>query len=124
LPKLGLGLYGSAPLAALILELAYGLACWRIYNGGRGLLAVVSIGNLANLSLLSSSVPGPEQFLAGRPLVVVTLVAIQIVVTLTLTGLLARRERHPTLRTRSARSNATSSQSATVPSALAEGGAS
>jgi hypothetical protein len=49
-----------------------------------------SVGNLANLSLLSSAVPGPEQFLAGRPLMLVTLVAAQIVLTLWLTGLLAR----------------------------------
>jgi hypothetical protein len=45
---------------------------------------------MANLSLLSPSIPGPEAFLAGRPLVVVTLIALQIVVTLLLTGVLAR----------------------------------
>jgi hypothetical protein len=49
------------------------------------------LGNLANLSLLSVGVPGPEVFLAGRPLMVVSLVAAQIVVTLLLTGWLARR---------------------------------
>ncbi len=123
-PKLGLGLYGSAPIAALVVELAYGLACWWLYRGGLGLLAVVMIGNLANLSLLSSAVLGPERFLADRPLVVVTLVAAQIVVTLPLTGLLARRGRHGRLRTQSARSDATSSHSATVLSALSAGGAS
>jgi len=37
------------------------------------------------------SIPGPEGFLAGRPLMVVTLVALQIVATLCLTGLLSRR---------------------------------
>jgi len=89
-PKIGLGLYDSAPLAALGVELLYGLACWWIYRGGRGLLLLVSLGNLANLSLLSSAVPGPEEFLADRPLMLVTLVAAQIVLTLWLTGLLAR----------------------------------
>jgi len=89
-PKLGLGLYDSAPFAAFLVELAYGVACWRIYRGGRGLLALVVLGNLANLSLLSAAIPGPEVFLAGRPLMVVSLVAAQILVTLVLTGALAR----------------------------------
>jgi hypothetical protein len=90
-PRLGLGLYDSAPLGAFLLEFLYGVACWAVYRGGIGLLALVIGGNLANLSLLSASVPGPERFLAGRPLLVVTLIALQIVVTLLLTGLLARR---------------------------------
>ena len=90
-PLLGLGLYDSAPGAAFVVELLYGMACWWIYRGGRGLLVLVLIANLANLSFLSSAVKGPEQFLAGRPLILVTLVAAQIVVTLVLTGLLSRR---------------------------------
>ena len=90
-PRLGLGLYGAAPMAAFVVELVYGVVCWWIYRGGRGLLALVVLGNLANLSLFSAAIPGPEGVLAGRPLAVVTLDALQIVVTLVLTGLLARR---------------------------------
>ena len=89
-PKLGLGLYDAVPLVAFFLEMAYGVFCWRVYRGGRGLLAVIVIGNLANLSLLSAAVPGPESFLAGRPMLVVTVIAAQIVVTLVLTGVFAR----------------------------------
>ena len=70
---------------------AYGIFCWRVYKGSRGLLALIVIGNLANLSFLSPAIPGPESFLAGRPLVLVTVVFIQIVVTLVLVGVLARR---------------------------------
>lgn len=90
-PRLGLGLYEAAPFAAFLVELAYGVACWRLYRGGRGLLALVVLGNLANLSLLSDAVPGPEALLAGRPLTLVSVIAAQIVVTLVLTGVLARR---------------------------------
>ena len=90
-PRLGVGLYDAAPAAAFLVELAYGVVCWSVYRGGRGLLALVVLGNFANLSLLSTTIPGPEGFLAGRPLMVVSLVAMQIVVTLMLTGLLARR---------------------------------
>ena len=90
-PRLGLGLYEAAPMAAFVIEMSYGVLCWWIYRGGRGLLALVVLGNLANLSLFSASIPGPEAFLAGRPLLVVSLIAVQIFVTLVLTGVLARR---------------------------------
>lgn len=91
-PALGLGLYGTAPFAAFLVELVYGVLCWRIYRGGRALLAVIVLGNLANVSLLSPGIIGPERYLAGRPMLVVTLVFIQIVVTLVLVGVFAR---HP-----------------------------
>ena len=91
-PRLGLGLYDAAPMAAFVVEMVYGVVCWWIYRGGRGLLALVVLGNLANLSLFSAAIPGPEGFLAGRPLLVVTLIALQIIVTLVLTGLLAARK--------------------------------
>ena len=65
-----------------MVELAYGIFCWRVYQGSRGLLAVIVIGNLANLSFLSPAIPGPESYLAGRPLLLVTVVFVQIVVTM------------------------------------------
>ena len=53
----------------------------------------ITIGNLANLSILSPDISGPEQFLAGRPLLPVTVIFVQIVVSLVLVGTLARRHR-------------------------------
>ncbi|MGE5801713.1 MAG: metal-dependent hydrolase [Gemmatimonadota bacterium] len=92
-PAFGLGFYGAAPLAAFALEMIYGVVCWWIYRGRRGLLALIVVGNLANLSLLSAAVPGPEAWLAGRPLAVVSVIAVQIIVTLVLVGILARHTR-------------------------------
>jgi hypothetical protein len=92
-PKFGLGLYGAAPLAAFVVEIIYGVLCWWAYRGGPGLLAVIVLFNLANLSLLSPAVPGPEEFLAGRPMLVVTVIAAQIAATLTLVGVFSRRPR-------------------------------
>jgi hypothetical protein len=89
-PKLGSGLY-DAPFAAFIVELVYGIGCWAIYRGSRGLLALIVIGNLANLPFLSPAIPWPLGFLTGRPTLVVTLILAQIVITLVLVGLLARR---------------------------------
>ena len=89
-PRLGLGLYEAAPLVAFVIEFLYGIFCWYVYRGGPGLLAIISLGNLANLSFLSPAVPGPEEYLAGRPLLLVTVIFVQIVVTLVLVGLFAK----------------------------------
>jgi membrane-bound metal-dependent hydrolase YbcI (DUF457 family) len=90
-PKLGLGLYEAEPFVAFIVEFLYGVFCWYVYRGSIGLLALISLGNLANVSFLSPAVPGPEEYLAGRPLLVVTVILVQILATLLLVGVLARR---------------------------------
>ncbi len=89
LPALGLGLYNRAPMWGFALEMVYGVFCWWMYRRSGSLLAVIVLGNLANVSLFSAAIPGPEQFLAGHPLAVVTLVLAQIVTTLALIGWLA-----------------------------------
>lgn len=94
--RVGLGLYGSAPMVAFFLELSYGVLCWRIFRGSRALLAVIVGFNVANLSFFSAALPGPEELLANHPTALVLLVLVQIVVTL---GLVLRlgRERWPPL---------------------------
>ena len=94
-PMLGLGLYAAAPMVAFVVELVYGVLCWYVYKGGRGLLALVTLGNLANLSFFSPAVPGPEQYMAGRPMLAVTVIFAQIVVTLVLVGILSRSSTTP-----------------------------
>jgi len=89
LPALGVGLYDRAPMWGFALEVVYGVLCWRVYRGSRSLLAVIVLGNLANITLFSAAIPGPEQYLAGHPLMVVTVVLVQIVATLALVDRLA-----------------------------------
>ena len=89
LPSLGLGLYDRAPMWGFALEMAYGVFCWRVYRGRRALLAMIVLGNLANITLFSAAIPGPEQYLAGHPLMIVTLIFVQIVATLALVDVLA-----------------------------------
>lgn len=91
LPALGLGLYDRAPMWGFALEMVYGVICWRVYRGSRALLAMIVLGNLANITLFSAAIPGPEQYLAGRPLMLVTVIFVQIVATLALVDRLARR---------------------------------
>lgn len=90
-PPLGLGLYSSAPAAAFVVELLYGAVCWWVYRGSRPLLAVIVAGNLANLSFFFAGISGPEQLLAGRPMLVVTLIFVQIVTMLVLVGLFSSK---------------------------------
>ena len=89
-PRLGLGLYGAAPLVAFGFELGFGVWCWSYYRGSRALLAVIVLFNLANLPMFAAAIPGPERWLAHRPMLITTLIFAQIVVTLVLVGLFAR----------------------------------
>jgi hypothetical protein len=90
-PEFGTYLYARLPAAAFLLELSYGLLCWRVYRGGRALLAVIVGFNLANLSLFFAAVPGPERWLAGRPAFLTTVILVQIVVTLLAVAWAAQR---------------------------------
>jgi membrane-bound metal-dependent hydrolase YbcI (DUF457 family) len=90
-PRVGLGLYSGAPALAFVVELLYGVLCWWIYGGNRALLSALVAGNVANISFFFAGVTGPEQFLAGHPLLVVTVVFAQIVIMLVLVGLLSSR---------------------------------
>jgi hypothetical protein len=85
--QLGLGLYSRAPSVAFVVELMYGVLCWRIYRGSRTLLAVIVAANVANVSLFFAGIAGPEQVLASRPMLVVTVILAQIVMMLVLVGL-------------------------------------
>ena len=81
-PKYGTFLYERLPALAFLLELGYGILCWRVFRGRRALLAIIVGFNLANLSLFFAAIPGPEEWLAGRPLALVTLIFAQIIITL------------------------------------------
>lgn len=91
LPAVGLGLYDRAPMWGFVLEMVYGVVCWGVYRGGRPLLAFIVLGNLANISFFSAAIPGPEEYLAGHPLMLVTAILVQIVAALALVHVLATR---------------------------------
>jgi len=88
---LGLGLYSGAPSVAFVVELTYGVLCWWIYRGSRALLWLVVAGNLANISFFFAGIPGPEQLLAGHPILIVTLIFVQIVTMLVLVRLFSSK---------------------------------
>lgn len=91
LNKLGLGLY-SVPMAGFVVETLYGIFCWWFYRGSYLLLIAILGFNLANLSFFSTAIVGPESMLANQPMVLTSVVFVQIVVTLLLVGWLSRRK--------------------------------
>jgi len=50
---------------------------------------MIVLGNLADITLFSVAIPGPEGFLEGHPMMVVTVIFVQIVTTLALVNVLA-----------------------------------
>lgn len=101
-PAYGTGLYSRLPLAAFLLELGFGVFCWWVFRGGRTLLALIVGFNLANLSLFFTGVPGPEQWLAGRPLLLTTMILIQVLATLLAVWWAARQSPSPPTHERAA----------------------
>lgn len=91
--KYGMGLYEIMPMLAFGVELAWGLLCVAIFRGGKGLYAAVVVFNLANLTMFTPELVGLEGALAGHPMAIVALVAVQIAVTLGLVGYLANQGR-------------------------------
>ena len=90
-PKLGLGLYAAAPMLAFFVELTMGRSVGTSIEEG---LACSRSSRLATWRTCRSSrptFPVPSSTLAGRPLLLVTFIFVQIVVTLVLVGSLARR---------------------------------
>lgn len=88
-PKFGLGLYARLPVPAFFVEIGYGLLCWSIYGGSWLLLATIVFFNLANLSMFFKTIPGIERMMAGKPLLITSVVFLQIVITLVLVGVLS-----------------------------------
>lgn len=83
--KVGLGLY-EVPLAAFVVETLYGVLCWWIFRGNMSLLMIIVGFNLANITFFSTAIIGPEALLADSPVLLTTMVLVQIVLTLVLVG--------------------------------------
>jgi hypothetical protein len=85
--KYGLGLYAKFPIFAFVLEIGYGIVCWWIYRGRLALLVTIILFNLANISMFFSGISGIEKYMANRPLLITTVILVQILVTLILVGI-------------------------------------
>jgi hypothetical protein len=88
--KLGIGFYDAIPILAFLIELGFGIACWRIYRGSRWLLLAIITFNAANLSMFLPQIVGIEAQLAGQATLLELVILAQIVVTLSIVGWLSR----------------------------------
>ncbi len=84
--KFGVGLY-EKPAFAFAFETIYGIFCWWLYGGSAVLFWIIVLFNLANISFFIKAIPGPERFLAHRPIWITAVIALQIIVTAVLVGL-------------------------------------
>lgn len=89
--KLGSQLYSLHPYIAFTFELAYGVFCWYYFKGTRSLFLVVLLFNIANFTTFSPDIIGLEKYFAGNPLLLVSIIALQIIVTLTLVGYFSKK---------------------------------
>jgi hypothetical protein len=76
-PQLGLNLQGF-PLADLLVELAFCVACWKIFGGSKGLLIGIVIFNLLNIPLMFPR-PGTGALLVAHPALLPTVILVQVV---------------------------------------------
>lgn len=89
--KYGTGLYANWPLAALGVETLWGILCWRIYRGGKALLGLILVANALSLPTYSIMLDGGEAALAGNDQAFALLILGQMIVTIGLLWLFARK---------------------------------
>ncbi len=87
--ELGTGLY-ALPIAAFVVEAAYGLAVWRYVRGSVGLLVAIAVFQLGTFSAHVTWLSGIEAGLADNPGIAAIAVATQIAITLPLVYWLGR----------------------------------
>jgi hypothetical protein len=78
-PRFGLNLQGY-PILDFVVELAFCIACWKIFGGSRGLLIGIVIFNVLNIPLMMPP-SGSLAPLVDHPMALPTLILVQIVAT-------------------------------------------
>jgi hypothetical protein len=78
-PRFGLNLQ-SYPILDFVVELAFCIACWKLFGGSRMLLIGIVVFNVINLPLM---LPGERSFapLVAHPMLLPTLILVQVVAT-------------------------------------------
>jgi hypothetical protein len=76
-PRIGLNLQGY-PILDFIVELVFCIACWKIFQGSRGLLVGIIIFNLLNIPLMFTF-RGSLTPLVEHPAILPTIILIQVV---------------------------------------------
>jgi hypothetical protein len=88
-PRFGLDLQGY-PILDFVVELAFCIACWKIFGGSRGLLVGIVIFNVINIPLMMPPSGSLAPFV-DHPMALPTLILVQIVATWLLIWWFGRR---------------------------------
>jgi hypothetical protein len=76
-PRLGMNLQ-RYPLLNFVVELGFCIACWKIFGGSRGLLIGIIIFSLTNIPLMFP-LPGSLTPIVEHPMILPTVILIQVV---------------------------------------------
>lgn len=88
-PRIGFNLQ-AYPLVDLIVELAFCVACWKIFGGSRGLLIGIVVFNLLNIPLMFPR-PGTGAMIAANPALLPTIILAYVVASWVVVWWLARK---------------------------------
>jgi membrane-bound metal-dependent hydrolase YbcI (DUF457 family) len=91
-PRLGLNLHGY-PLFDFAVELAFCVACWKVFGGSKGLLVGIIIFNLLDIPLMFPR-PGSLTPIVEHPFILPTVILVQIVSTWLIVWWLGHRTIH------------------------------
>jgi hypothetical protein len=91
--KLGSQLYPLYPYIAFTFELLYGVFCWYYFKGSKALLLIIVIFNIANFTIFSPDIIGLEKYFANNSVLLVSVIALQILLTLTLVGYYTKKSK-------------------------------
>jgi hypothetical protein len=88
-PRFGLGVV-THPAADLAVEIIYGIVCWYLFTGTKGLLAAIVIFNLLNIPTMFPR-PGTGAMMAQHPAILPTVILVEIIATWIAIWFFARR---------------------------------
>lgn len=92
--KLGSQLYPLHPYIAFSVEILYGVFCWYYFKGSKPLLLIIVLFNVANFTTFSPDILGIEKYFANNPVLLVSVIGLQIIITLVLVGYYSKKSRY------------------------------
>jgi hypothetical protein len=92
--KLGSQLYPLHPYIAFSVEILYGVFCWYYFKGSKPLLLIILLFNIANFTTFSPDIIGVEKYFTNNPVLLVSVIGLQIILTLVLVGYYSKKTRY------------------------------
>lgn len=78
-PRFGLGIY-HFPALTFVVELAYGVVCWRVFRGSKALLASIVLLNLLDLPFIFARPMGAAMTVEQADFAMTSIIALQTLI--------------------------------------------